>query len=130
MTIPSNLDNIEAVEKLAERAAEYMKFREAERDNLAIAVTEAVNNAILHGNKKNPDKKVWIKFTFEKSRLLVSIRDEGKGFNPDKLSDPLAPENLLKESGRGIFILSTLMDDVKFSFAKGGTEIKMVKERK
>lgn len=130
MTIASSLDEIEAVEKLAEKAADQMKFNEEEKDSLAIAVTEAVNNAIIHGNKRNKDKKVSIKFTFQDDKLLVTVKDEGKGFNPKKISDPLAPENLLKESGRGIFILSTLMDEVKFRFDKNGTEISMVKSKK
>jgi len=130
MTIPSSLDEIESVEKLAEKAADAMKFSEEEKDSLAIAVTEAVNNAILHGNKQDKNKKVVINFYLEDKRLVVTIKDEGKGFNPANVSDPLAPENLLKESGRGIFILSTLMDEVKFDFQKDGTLIKMTKEKK
>ncbi len=130
MTIPSSLDEIESVEKLAEKAADAMKFSEEEKDSLAIAVTEAVNNAIIHGNKQDKNKKVVINFYLEDKRLVVTIKDEGKGFNPANVSDPLAPENLLKESGRGIFILSTLMDEVKFDFQKDGTLIKMTKEKK
>jgi serine/threonine-protein kinase RsbW len=130
MTIPSSLEYIESVEKLAEKAADAMKFSEEEKDSLAIAVTEAVNNAIIHGNKLNKNKKVFISFQLENKRLLVSIIDQGKGFNPQNLSDPLAPENLLKESGRGIFILSTLMDDVRFEFRGNGTEVIMTKEKK
>ncbi len=129
LTIPSSLEHIEAVEKLAEQAADRMQFDEDQKDSLAIAVTEAVNNAILHGNQQDKSKRVFIKFLFEKERLVVRIRDEGPGFNPDKVSDPLAPENLLKESGRGIFILSSLMDDVKYEFGKGGTELVLVKNK-
>jgi len=87
MSIPSVLDEITKVEKMAERAADKMKFSEEEKDSLAIAVTEAVNNAILHGNKQDKNKKVHIKFEFENTRLVVSIKDEGKGFNPDKISE-------------------------------------------
>lgn len=130
MSIPSSLDEITTVEKFAEKAADKMKFGEEEKDSLAIAVTEAVNNAIIHGNKQDKNKKVHIKFEFKDNRLIVRVRDEGKGFNPQKISDPLAPENLLKESGRGIFILSSLMDDVQFNFGKNGTEICLIKERK
>lgn len=130
MSIPSSLEHIESVEKLAEKAADAMKFSDEEKDSLAIAVTEAVNNAIIHGNKQNKDKTVSIGFVLEGKRLTVSIRDQGKGFDPKKLSDPLAPENLLKESGRGIFILSTLMDDVSFDFKGDGTEVTMIKEKK
>lgn len=129
LTIPSSLEQIEAVEELAESAADQMGFSEDERDSLAIAVTEAVNNAILHGNGQDASKKVRIKFLFQESRLTVHIKDEGGGFNPDQVRDPLAPENLLKESGRGIFILSSLMDDVRYEFHDDGTEIILVKEK-
>lgn len=129
MTIRSSLEEIESVEKMAERAADKMKFSEEERDSLAIAVTEAVNNAIIHGNKQDRRKRVNLRFEFEDEKLIVKIKDQGTGFNPDLISDPLAPENLLKESGRGVFILSTLMDEVKFNFDKG-TEITLVKIRK
>jgi serine/threonine-protein kinase RsbW len=129
MTIRSSLEEIEAVERMAERAADKMKFNEEEKDSLAIAVTEAVNNAIIHGNGQDKRKRVHIRFSFEETSLQVSIRDQGRGFNPEKISDPLAPENLLKESGRGVFILSTLMDDVKFAF-DNGTEIILVKHKK
>jgi len=130
MLIPSVLEEITKVERMAEKAADKMKFNEEEKDSLAIAVTEAVNNAIIHGNKQDKNKKVHIKFEFEATRLVVSIKDEGKGFNPDKVSDPLAPENLLKESGRGIFIVSSLMDDIQYSFHKDGTQINLIKEKK
>ena len=130
LTIPSTLDEIEAVEKLTEKAADEFGFSEDDKDSLAIAVTEAVNNAILHGNKQDKNKKVFIKFEFHNNKLTVKIKDQGNGFNPDKIGDPLAPENLLKESGRGVFILSSLMDDIKFNFGKNGTEIILIKEKK
>jgi len=130
MTIPSSLEHIETVEKLCEKAADKMKFNEEDKDSLAIAITEAVNNAILHGNKQNENKHVTIKFLFEDRKLICKITDEGEGFNPNNVGDPLAPENLLKESGRGIFILSSLMDDVKYAFSENGTEIILTKEKK
>ncbi|MFQ5822690.1 MAG: ATP-binding protein [bacterium] len=130
VTIPSKLEEIATVEKFAEKAADEMKFNDEEKDSLAIAVTEAVNNAIIHGNNKDIEKKVHIKFAFQESKLIVTVKDQGRGFDPTNLSDPLAPENLLKESGRGIFILSTLMDDVKFNFKQDGTEIQLIKEKK
>ncbi len=129
MVIPSSLERIEEVERMAEEAADRMRFNEEDKDSLAIAVTEAVNNAIIHGNKRDAAKKVVIRFVFQENGLLVSVKDEGEGFDPGQLSDPLAPENLLKESGRGIFILSSLMDDVTFHFEGGGTEIRMLKKK-
>ena len=129
LIIPSSLDQIEIVEKATEKTADKMNFSEEEKDSLAIAVTEAVNNAILHGNKQDKNKKVRVRFELEKTRLTVRIKDEGPGFNPENVSDPLAPENLLKESGRGIFILSSLMDEIKYEFDDKGTEIILVKNR-
>ncbi|MFQ5708397.1 MAG: ATP-binding protein [bacterium] len=130
IVIPSKLDRIESVEKLSERAADVMQFSDDEKDSLAIAVTEAVNNAIIHGNKRDASKKVFINFKFEGKKLIVIVKDEGQGFDPNDLRDPLDPQNLLKESGRGIFILKALMDEVNFEFEKGGTVIKMAKEKK
>lgn len=130
IVIPSSLDQIEYIEEQSEKAAGKMKFSEDEKDSLAIAVTEAVNNAIIHGNKKDGKKTVTVRFEFEGKKLTVRIRDQGKGFTPENVSDPLAPENLLKESGRGIFILSSLMDDVQYEFHKDGTEIILTKIKK
>ncbi len=129
LVIPSSLEQIEIIEKAAEKTADKMKFTDEEKDSLAIAVTEAVNNAILHGNKLDKNKKVTILFQLEKDKLVVRIKDEGPGFKPEQVSDPLAPENLLKESGRGIFILSSLMDEVKYEFDENGTEIILVKNK-
>ena len=99
MAIQSTLDEIESVEKLAEKAAQKMNFNEDEKDSLAIAVTEAVNNAIIHGNKEDRNKKVAIEFTFEADMLTVTITDEGKGFNPQNLRDPLAILYALRFTG-------------------------------
>ncbi len=129
MEIPSIPDKIRKVEQLAEKVARKMGFNQDEMDSLAIAVTEAVNNAIHHGNNADAKKKVHIRLETEGDTLTVRVKDEGEGFDPKKLRDPLRPENLLKESGRGIFILRTLMDKVSFSFSSGGTEIIMVKKK-
>jgi serine/threonine-protein kinase RsbW len=97
---------------------------------MAIAVTEAVNNAIKHGNKADPKKKVRIHFELFDDSIVVKVADEGRGFDPDRLRDPLDPENILRESGRGIFILRALMDDVSFCFSDSGTEVTLVKKKK
>ena len=130
MVIASYIDNVEKVEELTEQISTKMNFPEEERDSIAIAVTEAVNNAILHGNRQNPQKKVFIRICIESNAIRIIVRDEGEGFDPDKVPNPLDPENLLKESGRGIFILKSLMDEVGYDFSHGGTEICMVKYKK
>ena len=122
------LSELPTVEELAETVADEAGLTGEDKDNLAIAVTEAVINAIIHGNKKEESKKVYIDFDVSKKKIKISVRDEGNGFDPDKLSDPLAPENILKESGRGIFILRSLMDKVDFLFSSLGTKVIMTKK--
>jgi len=125
-TIPSKLDQLKCVEKLTAEASERMHLSEDQMDNLAIAVTEAVGNAIVHGNKKDPHKKVVIKYVLNPESIHVSVTDQGGGFDPDKIANPLDPVNLMKESGRGIFILKQLMDEVTFDFSDRGTTIHLI----
>jgi len=126
--IPSILNELITVEKLAEKVADKHGMSEEDRDNVAISVTEAVNNAIVHGNGGITSKKVYVEFTVSGNELKISVKDEGGGFDPSKLGNPLAPENLLKESGRGIFILKALIDKVNFTFSSKGKIITMFKK--
>ena len=130
MVIESDLSNVQKVEKIVEKIAKYMKFSEEEQDSLAISVTEIVGNAIVHGNKKNKNKKVTVDFDYKDDTITVSIQDEGDGFNEKTIANPLEPENLLKESGRGIFIVRALMDEVDFIRSKKGTIVRLVKKTK
>ena len=125
--IPSTPDQIQIVEQMAEKHGKFCDFTRDELDNLSIAVTEIAANAIFHGNKRDKSKRVFIKMVATPPKLKIYIRDQGSGFDPDQLHDPLKPENLLKDSGRGLFIVRTFMDDVKYKFHKDGTEIIMVK---
>jgi serine/threonine-protein kinase RsbW len=125
LIIPSKLEKLIEVEKVAERISAVSGLSKDQSNNIAIAITEAVGNAIVHGNQKDPQKKVTIHFQVKNREMTVEVKDEGKGFNPDKLSDPLKPENIMKESGRGIFILKSLMDRVSFRFSPSGTTIRM-----
>ncbi len=131
LVAPSNRPNLlQEIESMAERSAVLAGLSEEERDSLAIAVTEVGNNAIIHGNKRDPNKQVHLNIDVHDGEICVVIRDEGVGFNPDTLSNPLDPENLLRENGRGIFIVRSLMDEIRFDFAKGGTEITLIKRKK
>ncbi|HHS13350.1 MAG TPA: ATP-binding protein [bacterium] len=121
MTVKSRLKELKRVEKLAMEIASRIGLTRDQTDNLSIAITETVGNAIVHGNKKDPDKDVDIAVIIQPDTIRVQVQDRGEGFDPDSLSDPLDPENLLKESGRGIFILKSLMDNVSFSFSPKGT---------
>lgn len=128
LVIPSALEKLTDIEAMTERIAEAYHLSEDDRDNLAIAITELSNNAIIHGNRYEYHKKVIISFYHENDSIRVYIKDEGSGFDPTRVDDPLQPENLMKESGRGIFILKSLMDDVSFNVTPQGTEVMILKK--
>jgi serine/threonine-protein kinase RsbW len=98
---------------------------------VGVAIRECVINAIKHGNQHDATKRVFVEFTTSLTtvpEITISVRDQGAGFDPEELADPLAPENLLKGSGRGIFLIRNFMDDVQLQRApQGGMEIRMVK---
>jgi len=130
MVIPSQPDQIQKVEQFAEKLADDLGFSEDEKDGLAIAITEVTANAIYHGNKSDRRKKVFVQFTTHDDYMKIVIRDQGQGFDPQKIADPVKPENILKDSGRGIYIIRALMDDVSFKFSKKGTAVTLVKRKK
>jgi serine/threonine-protein kinase RsbW len=93
--------------------------------NMLIAVTEAVNNAIIHGNKCNPQKIVNIQIEVINRDITVIISDEGSGFDPNNVADPREPENLLKANGRGVFLIKELTENYQFDITQFGTTVKM-----
>lgn len=93
--------------------------------NAVIALTEAVNNAIVHGNKRDSAKRVHIAANIENGNLILGVRDEGCGFDIDSLPDPLHPDNLLREGGRGIFLIRALTDSSEFYSSENGSTILM-----
>lgn len=112
--IASNLNNIPKVESLIDRICGDWDLKEDYYGNILIAVTEAVNNAIVHGNHSEQTKSVKVDVTKEGKHVIFSIADQGSGFNFDELSDPTDPSNLEKPDGRGIFLMKNLSDDVSF----------------
>ena len=126
----SKIEKVEEAAYFAEKAAKDMDFSESDVDDIAIALTEAVSNAMIHGNKSDVTKKVIVEIMEKPDRMTIHVWDEGVGFNPNTIDDPLRPENLLRESGRGIFILKSLMDRVDYSFEKNGTVIILEKMKK
>jgi serine/threonine-protein kinase RsbW len=98
--------------------------------DLAISITEIVNNAIIHGNKNDSHKRVSVELKFVNEDVEVIIRDEGKGFNPDTVPNPIDEANLLNQVGRGIFIVRSLMDFVDYKFDENGTEVILRKKIK
>jgi serine/threonine-protein kinase RsbW len=129
ISIPSSLDFIAAVDEFVE---EWLRARSVPEDtiaDMAIAVTELVNNAVKHGNRRNEQKKVTIHLRLGNDRAQATISDEGDGFDPRAIPNPVAEENLMKEVGRGIFIARSLMDDVQFDFPAGaGTRVTITKK--
>lgn len=121
LKINSTTKNLRLIERLIEDVCQVYNVNEDNYGNMLIAVTEAVNNAIHHGNGDNPEKFVRIGFECNDDNLVFSITDEGQGFDPDSLPDPTDPANLDKVSGRGVFLMSNLTDFIKFE--QGGRRV-------
>jgi serine/threonine-protein kinase RsbW len=126
-TLDSTLETVDNAEQAATRIAADNGFDEDEIMQISMAVREAAVNAVLHGNAYDPNKKVKLDFERTSHDLVITIRDQGPGLDPAKIPDPLAPENLLKTSGRGIFLIRSFMDEVQILPSTSGTEIKLVK---
>lgn len=126
-TMESTLETVDSAEQAANRIATEAGFDEEEVMRISMAVREAAVNAVLHGNAYDPGKKVKFDFVRTKEDLVITIRDQGKGLDLSKIPDPLAPENLLKTSGRGIFLIRSFMDEVEIHPSQAGTEIKLIK---
>jgi len=123
VTITSNVENVKVVENFIDQLSAEYKINEDLYGNILVAALEAVTNAITHGNRCDPTKYVFINSEFVDNYLLLSVKDEGLGFNPDALDDPTKPENILKFSGRGVYLIRELTD--RLEFLEGGTLINM-----
>jgi serine/threonine-protein kinase RsbW len=126
-TLNSSLETIDSAEEKATRIAAELGFDDDEVMQISMAVREGAVNAVLHGNAYAPDKQVTLAFEHIGSDLIITIRDQGKGMDLSKIPNPLAPENLLKTSGRGIFLMRSFMDVVEIRPSKTGTELKLIK---
>lgn len=126
-TLDSTLETVDSAEETASRIASEAGFGEEEIMQISMAVREAAINAVLHGNAYDPGKKVKVDFETVGQDLVITVRDQGKGLDLSKVPDPLAPENLLKTSGRGIFLIRSFMDEVQIKPSQTGTEIKLIK---
>jgi len=125
LTLSSRPKAITRVEPFLDKIRVELKLDDIQVNKLMVSVTEAVNNAIIHGNKQNPEKKVKIVGEILPGWLLVIISDQGRGFDPGQIRNPLQEENLLRESGRGIFLMRTLMDKVEIDRTESGTEVRL-----
>ena len=123
-TLDSTLETVNSAEETAGRMATEAGFDDEDVMKISMAVREAAVNAVMHGNAYSPSKKVTLAFERTAADLVITIRDQGPGLDASKIPDPLAPENLMKTSGRGIFYMKTFMDEVRFEpHADGGMQI-------
>ena len=128
-TLDSSLDSVNKVEQTAEQYAQRAGFDVDIISQIAMAVREAAVNAVLHGNAYDKTKHITASFEMTGDSLIIRLADQGPGLEPDNIPDPLAPENILRGSGRGIFLIRAFMDEVNFRQLHPGTELTLIKHR-
>ena len=124
LSIPSSRKNINLVEEFFRTMNDKFQLPEEKLHALLVSVTEAVNNGVIHGNKNNESKYVTLSCSMKGKTLTVKVKDEGEGFAPDAVANPLKEENLLNTGGRGVFLMKSFMQSVKYN--KKGNEVTMV----
>jgi serine/threonine-protein kinase RsbW len=130
-TLDSTLESVEKIEHLALEKARQAGFCGASLDQISLAVHETAVNAVFHGNHESREKRVFVDISTTGNRFKITIADQGDGFDPAKIPDPLAPEELFRERGRGIYLSRALMDEYEVKRgAQGGSEVTLVKYRK
>ena len=133
LQIHSNFEMLDFVQVISDRMGQLAGLNDDAVHWIGVAVRESVINAIKHGNREDYGKLVTVEFSFsppvQPNELVVRVLDQGEGFDPEEVADPLAPENILKSSGRGIFFMRNFMDDVTLRRgSEGGMEVRMVKK--
>jgi serine/threonine-protein kinase RsbW len=129
LTIGSRFENIELVQLVLKGSLDRLGLDDDNRHWIDVAVREAVANAIKHGNREDPAKQVVVDLAMEGDTMVIRVEDEGIGFDPSHLDDPLAPENLLKPNGRGIFYMKSFMDDIQYGIRPGGGTLVTLRKR-
>jgi serine/threonine-protein kinase RsbW len=127
--IESDPNKLIIIEEFVNYFAKDVGLDDDKLNALLLAVTEATTNAIIHGNKCDLSKVVTINVDVKKDKLVIKVKDEGVGFDPSKVPDPTEPENLLKDSGRGIYLMKVYMHDIKYNVTPTGTETILELER-
>ena len=127
LSLTSTMESVGRVESAAYKLAGEAGLDENERFRVTMAVREAAINAVLHGNEYDPAKQIAVSFENTGKALVFTIADQGKGLDEEKLPDPLAPCNLLRGTGRGIFLIRSFMDEVHFRQLHPGTELTLIK---
>ena len=114
LNFPSDIGNLRLVEKAIDELSLELDLSDEVYGNVLVATMEATNNAIIHGNRLDPDKEVKIEINLEEKELMVHIEDQGQGFDHMNVPDPTAPENIEKINGRGIFLMERLSDEILY----------------
>ncbi len=125
LTIPSDTKKLNQLEPFLAEVFKGHDVTETAYHNAMVVLTEAVNNAINHGNKRDPAKQVYVAAAVIEGKLQLEILDEGSGFDASALPDPLHPDNLLREGGRGVFLIRAFSETVEFENTGSGTRTKI-----
>ena len=128
--LDSTLESVDEAENLVLKAAEESGFNEEDLHKIGMAVREAMVNAVVHGNRYNLKKKVKLEVQVDDAALEIVITDQGEGFEATELPDPLAEENLLRQSGRGLLLIKAFVDRFEMKRVDAGTEVRLVVNRK
>lgn len=121
--VPSDPDLLPELEEYIIQIAQEVNLDDTKINNLALSFSEAISNCMKHGNRFDKSKTVTVTVTVSDSKLKIMLKDEGKGFDLEAVPDPTKPENILKDSGRGIHIMRNFLDDLKYNFTPQGTEV-------
>jgi serine/threonine-protein kinase RsbW len=128
LEIGSRTENVELVQIAVKASLQQLHLDVETSQSIGTAVREAVANAIQHGNSMDPDKHVRVECCLAGDEVVIQVRDQGNGFDPNQVPDPLDPDNLMRPNGRGIFFMKKFMDDIQYSFeSDGGTVVTMRK---
>lgn len=123
LVLRSSFEELEKLEPFIHELQEWASLSDDQRDRIMLPLSEAVNNAIIHGNKLQEDKDVTVVAELNDCHLAISVEDQGEGFDPGTIPDPLQEENLLNTGGRGVYLIKQYADDVDFS--KNGAKVIM-----
>ena len=130
LNLESTLDSIEAAELIVQRMAEINGFDDEQVDQIGMGIRETMCNAVMHGNSLSPDKTVTFAASIDEVAFRVTVIDQGPGFDPDTIRDPLDTENLMRPCGRGLLLMRTFFDEVEVGSGDGsGTKVCLVKYR-
>jgi len=129
ISVASRFEHIDLIQIVFDDALARFGLDDDARHWVGIAIREAVANAIEHGNRRDPTKEVDVELAFDGEEAVIRVHDRGEGFDPEEVEDPLAPENLLKPNGRGIFYMKSFMDGIEYEPRPDGGTVVILRKR-